>query len=110
MTKPTSPTETIEIQYHAESIDPQITCDNCQGCCCQLEVMILSETGVPEAFLSEDEWGGQVMTRLDDGWCIAMDRDTYRCSIYENRPWICREFEMGSFDCKAQREQMLGKT
>ncbi|ENM3977588.1 YkgJ family cysteine cluster protein, partial [Vibrio cholerae] len=23
--------------------------------------------------------------------------------IYENRPWICREFEMGSYECRDER-------
>ncbi|EOX1815554.1 YkgJ family cysteine cluster protein, partial [Vibrio cholerae] len=22
---------------------------------------------------------------------------------YENRPWICREFEMGSYECRDER-------
>ena len=46
------------------------------------------------------EWGGETMKRLDDGWCSAVDRDTFLCTIYENRPWICREFEMGSDECR----------
>ncbi|NLC09103.1 MAG: YkgJ family cysteine cluster protein, partial [Gammaproteobacteria bacterium] len=48
--------------------------------------------------------GGETMLRLDDGWCSALDRDTYSCTIYENRPWICREFEMGSHECLEERE------
>lgn len=43
------------------------------------------------------------MARLDDGWCSALDRNTMLCSIYANRPWICREFEMGSAECVTQR-------
>lgn len=40
------------------------------------------------------------MLRLEDGWCSALDRDTFLCTIYENRPWICREFEVGSYECR----------
>jgi Fe-S-cluster containining protein len=47
------------------------------------------------------------MMRLDDGWCAALDRETYMCSIYENRPWICREFEMGSYECIDERVKFL---
>ncbi len=30
-----------------------------------------------------DEWGGETMLRLDDGWCPAVDRETLMCTIYE---------------------------
>jgi Fe-S-cluster containining protein len=43
------------------------------------------------------------MDRLPDGWCAALDRDTLRCRIYEQRPLICREFEEGGPDCVAER-------
>jgi Fe-S-cluster containining protein len=46
------------------------------------------------------------MHRLDDGWCAALDRDSMRCTIYEVRPLICREFEMGSAECRDERQGM----
>ncbi len=82
---------------------PAVTCSTCAACCCQLEVMLITDTGVPERFIETDEWGGDVMARLDDGWCAALDRDSMLCSIYENRPLICREFEMGEADCLEER-------
>jgi len=82
----------------------EITCSNCQACCCRLEVMIITDTGVPRRHIAIDEWGGESMLRLDDGFCSALDRDTFLCSIYENRPWICREFAMGSYECRAERK------
>lgn len=81
----------------------EILCSNCKACCCRLEVMIISATGVPETFIRRDEYGGETMRRLDDGWCAAMDRESFMCTIYENRPWICREFEMGSYECMDER-------
>ena len=58
----------------------------------------------PPAYLTcEDEWGGWVMRRLDDGWCAALDRKSMRCTIYEQRPDICRDYEMGDSDCIEQR-------
>tara|TARA_R110001606_G_scaffold134026_1_gene270251 strand:- start:194 stop:484 length:291 start_codon:yes stop_codon:yes gene_type:complete len=89
----------IELENIAET---DVTCSNCQACCCRMEVMIISDTGVPDKHISVDEWGGETMLRLDDGWCSAVDRDTYLCTIYENRPWICREFEMGSDECREE--------
>ncbi|MFM2486248.1 YkgJ family cysteine cluster protein [Celerinatantimonas yamalensis] len=85
----------------------EITCANCQACCCRLEVRIFTDTGVPDRFLNTDEWGGETMRRSDDGWCAALDRDTLRCSIYENRPLICREFEMGSPECQLERAESM---
>ena len=82
------------------------SCSNCEACCCQLEVMLITETGVPQRFITTDAWGGEVMHRLDDGWCAALDRDSMRCTIYEVRPLICREFEMGSAECRDERQGM----
>ena len=66
--------------------------------------MILTDTGVPEVHIAVDEWGAETMLRLDDGWCSAIDRETFLCTIYENRPLICREFEMGSYECIEERK------
>ena len=89
------------LQLPAESA---ITCSTCAACCCQLEVMLITDTGVPERYIDTDDWGGEVMLRLDDGWCAALDRDTMMCTIYDRRPLICREFEMGAPECIAERE------
>jgi Fe-S-cluster containining protein len=43
------------------------------------------------------------MARLEDGWCAALDRKTMLCTIYERRPAICRDFELGGYDCLAER-------
>lgn len=85
-----------------------VNCANCAACCCQLEVMLLGDTGVPQRFIATDAWGGEVMRRLDDGWCAALDRDSMRCTIYEQRPQICRDFEMGSGECLEERQGMAG--
>lgn len=66
--------------------------------------MLITDTGVPERFIETDQWGGSVMAREEDGWCAALDRDTMLCTIYAQRPLICREFEMGSYECLVERE------
>lgn len=80
-----------------------ISCSQCTASCCRLEVMLIGDTGVPEQYIVEDQWGAQTMRRLDDGWCIAVDRQTFLCTIYESRPWICREFAVGSYECVEAR-------
>ena len=32
-------------------IDEQVSCSTCAACCCQLEVMLITDTGVPERFI-----------------------------------------------------------
>lgn len=85
----------------------EVSCANCQACCCRLEVIIISDTGVPEEHITHDQWGGEVMARLDDGWCSALDRYTKMCTIYENRPWVCREVQVGSYECLEERNIFL---
>jgi uncharacterized protein len=82
---------------------PQVTCSSCEACCCRLEVMLVTDTGVPMRFVDVDQWGGSTMRRLDDGWCAALDRATRLCTIYEKRPQICRDFAMGSDECLSER-------
>jgi Fe-S-cluster containining protein len=81
----------------------QIACSNCAANCCRLEVFILTDTGVPDRYIEFDEWGGQTMARLDDGWCAALDRNSMKCSIYQNRPMVCREFDVASDECLIER-------
>lgn len=49
------------------------------------------------------------MKRDDDGWCCAVDRKTFQCTIYEKRPFLCREYQAGDFDCLNERLK-LGKS
>jgi Fe-S-cluster containining protein len=84
--------------------DPKITCANCEAVCCRLEVLLITDTGVPDEFIATDKWGGMTMARSETtGWCSALDPYTRLCRIYENRPWVCREFQMGGPECITER-------
>ena len=87
--------------------DAEVTCSNCEACCCRLEVMLITDTDVADNFIAIDKWGGRTMARLDDGWCSALDRNTLTCTIYEKRPIICRELVMGEYECIAERAANL---
>ncbi len=50
--------------------------------------MLMGDDDVPRAYMIQDQWGGWIMRRLDDGWCAALDRATMLCTIYERRPFI----------------------
>ncbi len=90
----------------AASAAPAITCATCKACCCQLEVMLMGDDDIPPELTQQDPWGGWVMTRLDDGWCAALDRKTMLCTIYQRRPLICRDFQAGDYDCIQERLQL----
>jgi Fe-S-cluster containining protein len=83
--------------------DTEDSCLGCEACCCRLEVLLITDTGVPDRYIEVDKWGGRRMARLDDGWCSALDRNTMLCSIYEKRPGICRELETGEYECLTER-------
>lgn len=87
--------------------DAGVTCSNCEACCCRLEVMLITDTGVPDEFIAVDKWGGRTMARLDDGWCSALDRNTLTCMIYAQRPGVCRDLVMGGDECIAERAANL---
>ena len=91
-------------------LETRVTCENCEACCCRLEVMLITDTGVPDRFIETDKWGGMSMARLDDGWCSALDRNSMRCTIYQKRPLVCREFEVGGYECIAERTANLEKS
>jgi Fe-S-cluster containining protein len=65
--------------------------------------MLMGDDDIPSELTARDQWGGWVMARLDDGWCSALDRKTLLCTIYEHRPLICRDYQMGDFDCIQER-------
>ena len=87
--------------------DAEVSCASCEACCCRLEVMLITDTGVPDRFIEVDRWGGRSMARLDDGWCSALDRNNMRCTIYAKRTRPCRDFDMGGYECISERAANL---
>lgn len=62
------------------------------------------DTGVPSWLVESDGRGGRRMARNDEGWCAAIDPYHLRCTIYPQRPTICRQFQMGGQDCRRERQ------
>lgn len=67
----------------------------------------MGDDDIPPEYTEQDRWGGWVMARLDDGWCAALDRRTLLCTIYPQRPAICRDFPAGGSDCLDERRRLL---
>jgi len=87
-----------------------ISCASCRACCCRLEVILMDEDDPPVEFVATDRWGGQVMRRLGDGWCAALDRATMLCRIYPRRPGVCRDFAVGAGECLTERRALIEQT
>ena len=73
------------------------SCDGC-GACCKGWLVDVSpcSDNVPEELVKASRALGHCMRMRDDA-CIALKNN--RCSIYENRPKVCRDFERGSKRC-----------
>ena len=89
--------------YH-QRVDPRVQCDTCEAVCCRLTVVLFPDDRVPGWLVHEDARGLRTLAKSPDGWCAAMDRDNFRCGIYEDRPSICRRFAMGGPSCRHERD------
>ena len=83
---------------------PRVCCSVCPAICCQLKVLLIAGDAPPQHFIDVDEHGQEIMGKGDDGWCAALDRQSMSCSIYAQRPFVCREFAMAGADCLDERE------
>ena len=88
-----------------ETIDPSIQCSRCEAVCCRLTVVVMADDEVPRHFVERGPDGLEVMGRCEDGWCVALDRDTYRCTIYARRPQVCRDVATGGPECRVERDE-----
>lgn len=84
-------------------IDPTVSCAACDAVCCRLTVVVMPTDRVPRHLVARGDHGLEVMAQNEEGWCVAIDPLRLRCTIYEQRPLICREFEMASGACRAER-------
>lgn len=85
-------------------VDGSVSCSACDAVCCRLTVVVMPEDEVPRHLVDRNPKGLETMARGEDGWCIALDHTRMCCSIYEQRPGICRKFAMGSAYCRDERE------
>jgi Fe-S-cluster containining protein len=73
------------------------------GCarCCHLVVELQAgDDRVPEEWVVEYE-GVRFMDQRGDGACVALDPVSRRCTLYEDRPAVCRQFDRGSALCRS---------
>ena len=73
----------------------------CHAACCRLRVP-LSHQDIAEDVAQWDERQPYLNRQRADGYCVHCDESTLRCSIYQERPGLCR-----SFDCRHDRRIWL---
>jgi len=93
---------------YAESVDPAVHCDTCEAVCCRLTVVLMPEDRVPAWLIDRDEHGLETLAKGEDGWCAAVNPNTSGCTIYADRPTICRKYAMGSPSCRDERHKWFG--
>jgi Fe-S-cluster containining protein len=69
-----------------------LDCKGCGACCYHLLVPVEEGSEVPEHLIEVGESKGLEMKQREDGSCIALDCNTLLCTIYDQRPAVCREF------------------
>jgi Fe-S-cluster containining protein len=76
-------------------------CEECRGkCCCGIiDVYSQDEIFYDDSLVCvrEDREYDRQMHTDKNNWCIALKDG--KCSIYEKRPMVCREFQVGSRCC-----------
>jgi Fe-S-cluster containining protein len=101
--------------FHRHADLPQthkapVHCSTCEAVCCRLKVVLEPGDTIPSHLTTYLPEGPRVMAHDEAGWCVAMDRAHMNCSIYENRPAVCRRFVMGGPYCKAVRVEYASRS
>lgn len=80
---------------------PNIDCEArmllCRARCCTL-VFPLSTQDLDERVLRWDYGKPYLIARRPDGYCVHNEAGTCRCTVYEQRPAVCR-----TYDCRGDR-------
>jgi Fe-S-cluster containining protein len=97
----------MAFQIHPDDskLDPTVSCARCEAVCCRLTVVLDARDEVAESLVVRHANGTAVIAHAEDGWCVALDRVNKCCSIYANRPLVCRKFAMGGGYCRLEREK-----
>lgn len=67
----------------------------CKAHCCGIKGTVVQFEELPELLgmtILNDVHDRYEMKRECDGLCCALDRDTRLCTVYDKRPYTCRDF------------------
>jgi Fe-S-cluster containining protein len=88
-----------------QHVDEAVSCSHCDAVCCRLTVVVMPDDDVPRHLVERTAAGLNTMARSEEGWCVAVDPIHMHCTIYDQRPAICRKFAMGSAYCRDERSK-----
>jgi len=75
-------------------VDCESRLDTCKAVCCKLP-FALSRQDVEERIIRWEFSRPYLIAHGEDGYCVHLDRNTYKCTVREHRTVPCR-----SFDCR----------
>lgn len=75
----------------------------CKAACCKMP-FALSKQDIDEGILKWEFGRPYMIAHGEDGYCVHLDRNTYKCSIHEHRPVPCR-----GFDCRENKKWPVWK-
>ncbi len=87
---------------------PVLSCDGCGMCCYIQRVPPYMETeldALPRELLKEWMRVSEGVAEGTEGPCVWLNGEK-KCSHYEERPEVCRQFEMGGEECREVRERL----
>jgi Fe-S-cluster containining protein len=76
---------------HEAQIDCQDRLHICKAICCKIP-FALSRQDVEEGIVRWDFGRPYLIAHDSDGYCVHLNRETYKCTVHENRPVPCRGF------------------
>ncbi len=93
-------------------VEPPKDCHGCGACCHDLIVELEPNEESPgQELIKYADLGHRQMKQREDGSCVALDRTTMLCTVYGNRPKVCRDFGPGDnqacLDCVYKGQQIV---
>ena len=89
----------IGVVYGDEDLnepDGKVDCtsllDGCKSRCCTFNFALTKEEA-EKGIIEYNQDRKFFIAREEDGYCPHMDRQTYACNVYENRPNRCRVYD-----------------
>lgn len=76
---------------HEAQVDCESRLDVCKAVCCKLP-FALSRQDVEEGIIRWEFGRPYLIAHGEDGYCVHMDRNTYKCTVREHRTVPCRGF------------------
>jgi hypothetical protein len=66
---------------------------HCRAACCAFYSVALTETEVRKGEPLWDLGAPYQLPRTPAGYCVYLDQDTYTCTVWNTRPYVCRRYD-----------------